>query len=316
MSVKSNQKGFTLPEIMISLGLLGGISIVTVRLIENQANNEAHLKGKAEIQKTTALIKTILNDPDACRNMLKGQVIPALTTSPEVPVATPPALPAPSANPALPGAGLYQRIKLPSTLNPPPYAYKEILLSNSRYSLFRTGTIGLIKMSNTGAVTSATNLAFDNVDLAIQYRFESKSIMNAFRSSQDAAGNANDKTYIHRIPMIVTYDWATKAIRDCGLMASEANAAAKEKFCISLGNMAQWNEATMECKFRESKCPTGEVPDEQHSTGNLIRCVPILNKITVDDIFKTGPGSGCPSGAGGFSVIKDPVSKKLIIKCN
>ena len=143
-SIIKNQLGFTLAEMAVSLGLLGGISIVTVRLIGNQANNEAHLKAKAEIMKTTSLLKIALNDPEGCRNMLKDQVIPSVVTTPETKtsIIAPPAI-APSAAPV---AGLYQRVRAGGGV----LAYKEILVPNAKYGLFRTGTIQLGNQTRTG----------------------------------------------------------------------------------------------------------------------------------------------------------------------
>lgn len=318
MSVKLNQKGFTLPEIMISLGLLGGISIVTVRLIENQASNEAHLKAKAEIMKTTSLLKTILNDPEHCRNMLKDQVIPNVVAVPEIDttMGLPPALPSPSANPALPGAGLYQRIKLPGT-SPQQYAYKEILVSNAKYGLFRTGTIELAKTSDSNTPTTilnptAMNIDVDTIDLIIPFRLETKSILNAFRSDNN---DANDKTLLQRIPLIVTFDYDNNRIKDCGLVVSEANAAAKQKFCTSLGNMATWDATAQRCNFVSNKCPAGQIPERQNSSSTLFTCVAITEQFKAEDMFDTGT-TGCIAGAGGFTVVTDPVSGKLKIQCN
>lgn len=298
---------------MISLGLLGGISIVTVRLIENQANNEAHLKAKAEIMKTTSLLKSIINDPASCRNMFLNQQIPdVVTTAPETKMAigSPPAI-APAAAPA---AGLYQKIKITSTT----YGYKEILVPNAKYGLFRTGAIELTKTSDSNTPTTVLNptpmsIDVDTIDLIVQFRLESKSIMNAFRSDNS---DANDKTFLQRIPMIVTFntDVTPNTIRDCGLITSEANVAAKQKFCASLGNMALWDAGTQRCNFVSNKCPYGQVPDEQNSTAALFTCVNIVDKFKAEDLFDTNP-AGCIAGAGGFSIITDPGTGKLKIQC-
>ncbi len=327
MSVKLNQKGFTLPEIMVSLGLLGGISIVTVRLIENQANNEAHLKAKAEIAKTTSLLKTILNDPESCRNMLKDQPIPAVwTPSSETftNIQLPPALPSPSANPALPGTGLYQRIKLPGT-SPQQYAYKEILITNAKYGLFRTGSIRLVKTSDANTPTTilnptAMNIDVDTIELEIQFRLETRSILNALSSDNN---DANDKTYLQRIPLIATFDYTNNLIKDCGLVVSEANVAAKQKFCTSLGYLASWDATTQKCNFISNKCPAGQIPEKQNCTlvnglctnSSVFTCVPIVDQFKADDLFDTST-TGCIAGAGGFTVVTDPVSLKLKINCN
>lgn len=316
MSLKLNNKGFTLPEIMVSLGLLGGISIVTVRLIENQANNEAHLKAKAEIMKTTSILKTILNDSEGCRNMMKDQVIPPgwmpgvkPAVEVRVPIGQPPAI-APA---AAPPAGLYQRVRAGAGI----LAYKEILVPNAKYGLFRTGSIELAKTSDNESKTRILNptimdIDVDTIDLIIQFRLESKSIMNAFRSDNN---NANDKTFLQRIPLLVTFNYDTNQVKDCGLVVSEANAAAKEKFCVSLGNIASWDDATQKCNFISNKCPAGFIPERQNSTSTLFTCVDIKDQFKADDLFDTNP-AGCVAGAGGFTVVTDPGTGKLKINCN
>lgn len=322
MPVNLNQKGFSLPEIMIALGLLGGISVVTIRLIENQANNEAHLKAKAEIQKATALLKTVLNDPENCRNMLKDQEIPAVMTTPETRtnVSLPPTLPTGSANPALPaGPGLYQRVKLPTT--PVTYAYREMLAANAQYGLFRTGDIQFAKTSDSNTPTeilnpAAMNIDTDSVDLVISFRLESKSILNAFRSD---GNNANDKTFTQRLPLMVTFNYANNRIKDCGLVLSESNVAAKQKFCESLGsNMARWDAPTQRCNFiGGNTCPAGQIPRRQfkESTNStrLFECHPISEQFKAEDLFDTT--AFCHAGPGGFSVVTG-ASGKLTIKCN
>lgn len=301
---------------MVSLGLLGGISIVTVRLIENQANNEAHLKAKAEIMKTTSLLKTILNDPEGCRNMMKDQVLHpgwAPGVKPAVEVTTPIGQPPAIAPAAAPIAGLYQRVRSGAgTL-----AYKEILVPNAKYGLFRTGSIQLAKTSDNESKTrilnpTAMDIDVDTIDLIVQFRLESKSIMNAFRSDNS---DANDKTFLQRIPLIVTFNYDTNQIKDCGLVVSEANAAAKEKFCASLGNLAAWDDTLQKCNFISNKCPAGQIPERQNSSATLFTCVNIVDQFKADDLFDTNT-TGCTAGAGGFSVVTDPGTGKLKIQCN
>lgn len=303
---------------MISLGLLGGISIVTVKLIENQANNEAHLKAKAEIMKATSLLKSIINDPASCRNMFLNQQL-AVDMTTAMPIGSPPAI-APA---VAPPAGLYQKIKISAS----NYGYKEILVPNAKYGLFRTGTIQLVKTSDNNTPTTilptllnptTLTVDVDNVDLIVQFRLETKSILNAFRSDNN---DSNDKTFLQRIPMMVTFNAAVvpNTIRDCGLITSEVNVAAKQKFCESLGNMALWDIDTQKCSFKSNKCPYGQVPDEQNSTAALFTCVNIVDKFKADDLFDTDP-TGCTAGAGGFSVETHPGpgpnAGKLRIKCN
>lgn len=315
MPIKLSQKGFSLPEITVALGLLGGISLMTIKLVENQMNNEAHLKAKTEIAKTTALLKTILNDPENCRNMLKDQILPTATGSGvRTNIGLPPALPAPSLNPALPGPGLYQRIKNPGT-SPATYAYKEILLATGNYRNFGVGYIQFEKMtdSNTPAKIMlsgvSTDIDMDTVDLIIQYRVETKSIL--FKSTTN---DANEKGYLQRIPLLATFNYNTNQIKDCGMVTGEATVAAKQKFCTSLGNMAQWDATALTCKFKPNVCPAGQVPEAQSKVNaSTFTCVPVTDQFDAEDLFDTT--ATCQSATGSYT-IQVGASGKLRIQCN
>lgn len=290
MSIK--EKGFSLPEITIAVGLVAGISLVTMKVIDNQANNEARLKASAEIQKTLAVLKGILNNPDQCRGMLKDQPLsPAINGITNI--IKPAAVPAPAQ------PGLYQRIKNPTTGT---FSYKEILAINSNYGKFRIGPAGSIQLVK--VTDSGTNL--DAIDLVIQFRLESKAIL--FR---DDGNNANDKTLNQRIPLMVTFDQGTNLITDCGLVVSDANLAAKEKLCRSMGSMATWTGT--QCRFVANACPPGEVPERQNPTGALFTCVPLEQQFNVLDLFDTS--YSCSSLTGSYRIVSEGSPEKLRIRC-
>lgn len=67
------QKGFSLTEILIALGLLGGISLVTMKLMDDQSTNQTYLKAKTEIEKTTSLVSAYLGDKNRCHAFVKGR---------------------------------------------------------------------------------------------------------------------------------------------------------------------------------------------------------------------------------------------------
>lgn len=290
---------------------------MTIKLVENQMNNEAHLRAKTEIAKTTATLKTILNNPENCRNMLKDQILPTATgVAVRTNIGLPPALPAPTIPVPLPGPGLYQRVKDPnsSPLNP-TYAYKEILLATGNYKNFGVGYIQFEKMtdSNTPAQIKlsgvTTQIDMDTVDLVIQFRVETKSIL--FKSNTN---DANEKSYLQRIPLLVTFNYTTNQIKDCGMVTGEATVAAKMKFCTSLGNMAQWDAAALTCRFKSNVCGAGQVPETQTKAGaNTFTCVPVTDQFDAEDLFDTS--ATCTSASGSYS-IQVGASGKLRIQCN
>lgn len=75
------QKGMTLPEVMIAAALMGGVALITAKLMGDQTNNEAYLKAKAEVLSTTTRIESFLNNPQQCTSMLRGKQVTVAGTS-------------------------------------------------------------------------------------------------------------------------------------------------------------------------------------------------------------------------------------------
>lgn len=293
-----NNKGFSLPEIMIAMGLLAGISLVTMKVLDNQAENEGRLKSSSEIQKTVALLKVLLNNPETCRHMLLGQPL-----SPNLNGVTD--IIRPASVPTTEQPGLYQRIKNHSTGT---FTYKEILALNSNYGRFRIGGAGSIQLVK----VTDSNSNIDAIDLLIRFRRETNAIL--FRDSS----NTNDKVTIQRIPLMVTFDGANR-ITDCGLVVSDSNIAARKKLCDSMGALAQWvGTPTNRCYFRPSQCGPGEVPEMQNKLGTQsLNCVPVENQFNVLDLFDTAY-PGCVSATGEYRLAEVTVSgaQKLRLVCN
>jgi prepilin-type N-terminal cleavage/methylation domain-containing protein len=72
------ERGFSLTELMVTVGILGGIALVTMRLFEDQTNKEALIRSKSEIQKTISLVKQSLSKPVNCRLNLNPYTIPQI----------------------------------------------------------------------------------------------------------------------------------------------------------------------------------------------------------------------------------------------
>jgi prepilin-type N-terminal cleavage/methylation domain-containing protein len=69
------QSGFSLTEVMVAVGLLGGVSLMTMKLVEEQSKREAEMKAKGEITKALALIQSALSDRENCRVALGGNPV-------------------------------------------------------------------------------------------------------------------------------------------------------------------------------------------------------------------------------------------------
>lgn len=299
MSVKwfKNENGFSLPEITIAVGLLAGISLVTMKILDNQVTNESRLKTNTEIQKTVSLLKTILNNPRSCSELLAGQPL-SPTLNGVTNVIKPAAVTAPGST-----AGLYQKI----TASNGSVSYKEILAIDSDYGRFRIGPAGsiqFVKVTNSG--TGA-----DAIDLVIRFGLETQGII--FR---DDGNSNNDKIQIQRIPLMVTFNSANE-ITDCGLVTSDINTAAKKKLCLSLGNLAKWNDLLDKCEFNSYMCTGNQVPARQNDSGTLFTCVDIHEQFNVQDLFVTGTSACAPPNlTGKFRIEAEGTPPKLAIKCH
>lgn len=276
-----NNKGFSLPEIIVALGLVAGISLVTIKLMENQANNEAMLKFSAEIQKATARIKAEMADKENCRYMLAGKRIGTYAS----PVSVGP-------------DGIYSRLK---NHGAGTISRVELVKPDTRYKGFKTSTIALRY-----PLSGMTNVA----ELLLTYRLENKSVLF------DDGNDANDRKTIRQvIPVIVKQ--TGNIISDCGPSVSDTNEAASEKFCLSLGGMTVWTPgvsgAPGRCTFDpDAKCGWGTVPEYQNSTGDFT-CVAIDKQLDPNSLFNST--YSCTVGASRqISIVS--VDTKLQVKCD
>lgn len=281
-----SQKGFSLPEIAVALGLLGGISLITMKLVQESGNNENILKARAEIQKATVLIKNSLADPDSCRKMLKQNVVLNAGLSD---IIKPSEVPATNFDGTANPNGLYQALRDGS--------YKRLLVANTRYNGFRTGAVRISKTTN-----GAPNVA----DLILEFRVEKKGSL--FANDSDA----DDIIITNRIPVIYfgTVNGANDTtITDCGPVVSEANETAKQKFCASLGGMATWDSTLKTCRFQTKKCLYGEAAFGVAADGTL-NCQRIDMKMDPNQLLDTSP---CTTASGGLKIGVNAVGKLKIL---
>ncbi len=73
LRTSTSQRGFSMVEIVISMGILGIMALVTMKLIDTQAQNEAMARSQGEIAKTMALLQASINDRDRCQMMFAGR---------------------------------------------------------------------------------------------------------------------------------------------------------------------------------------------------------------------------------------------------
>lgn len=69
------KQGFSLIELAVSMGLVGGVTLAAMKVMEDQSSNDAISRYKAEVQKTVLMVQRSLNNPSRCTEMLQGKVI-------------------------------------------------------------------------------------------------------------------------------------------------------------------------------------------------------------------------------------------------
>lgn len=74
------QWGFSLPEILIALAIMGGITLGVMKLLQQQSENQSALQVRAEINKTISIIQTTLSDGKHCMAALGGMETTASLT--------------------------------------------------------------------------------------------------------------------------------------------------------------------------------------------------------------------------------------------
>lgn len=68
-----NQKGFTLTEVLIGAALMGGVALITAKLMGDQANNQVYLRTLASITTAVSLVENNIQNPVTCRGIFAGK---------------------------------------------------------------------------------------------------------------------------------------------------------------------------------------------------------------------------------------------------
>jgi prepilin-type N-terminal cleavage/methylation domain-containing protein len=299
-----NQKGFSLPEILVAVGLLGGVSLVSMKLMDQQSGNDRTLKSKSEINKAVALVIGAISNDASCKNLLAG-LNPGTTPGSEINITS-----LRQSVRAVDGSiNLMELLKTPAAAG-----------AVENYGAFHM-QFGDIKLRVVSVNPAGTNTA----NIIMNFRVRKNGVKANYTT--DASSKNLDDIYTRTIP--VEYKARTTAplgqIVSCGPVLSEANELARKKFCASLDpnenetdltvkkGVAYWDDANKKCNLNSMDCPWGQVPKEMTSLGG-VQCVPIentLNKEAIEQFFDPTP---CRSTSGSFTI--EQAGSKLIIKCN
>ena len=278
------QQGFSLPELSIAIGLLGGISLITMNVISDQKSNESFVKARTQINNAVSLVKAAISDKENCRSMLSGKI---LATN----------------NSIIDLSSLKVQVKSR------PGSSMEILKANTNYNGFKTDAIKLYTGARSGVTTSplttsvTTNSLVELIQAKIDIDFRIKN-----KSMSKWTSSSRDRIITETIPLFLTVLKSNRTVTDCEGVLSDTNNTAKEKFCESLGGAATWNSTTLKCTLISQTCATGQIMVKMGNLGNM-QCQDIKNHINLADLFSTNE---CTS-TGSFRIIHE--SGKLKIDC-
>ncbi len=275
------QKGFTLVELVVTLGLMGMVSLITMKVMENQSAAQLSVEATAEINTTVSLIAGAINDPIKCNQMFAGRNINSVINE--------------------------LRYQVPTSA-PPADVY--LLQSRNvgkiyRYFYIDDGDMTLSQDSSNMGMANL-NIFFNVQSMAISQK------INLF-------AHINSRTVRRQIPFNVVTDAALN-ILSCGPLASRSNLVAKQIACESLVNtgLVYWDTGLARCRLRRNVCPYGTIPINFDATGN-IRCQTGQSQVRVEEIFDLSYMTNSCAGSGHlkryWGIVADPSSGKLRINC-
>lgn len=280
--MRNCSRGYSLIEISVALAILGGVSILTMRIVQEQKGNETFIRSKAEIQNAISILRTTLADSENCRAMLAGKTFQKPVTG--------------SSGVELQSLFLPFRGKTDASGNA---IGKEFLKKDQSYRGF---SVKSIYLAGDDTIATKTTSQPQTGKLIINFEIKNKSLA--------VWSKANTNQLITQsLPISGTIAPNSLVLSDCGIAVSEMNITAKQKFCLSLGNAAVWDSINNKCNFSSiMTCPEGEVMVKMNSLGGVV-CEPIKDAIKLDDLFDT---TSCQS-TGKIRIIEK--NGKLRVDC-
>ena len=296
--MKLSSRGFSLPEIIIAMGLVAGISLVTMRLMEQQSANEAFIKANVEIDKTVSIVQQALNNLSTCRDILGGKTRSNTIPAPNVvdgDIVTDLSLALRNSSGVVTGSKVL--LSTPTAANlPAPNDQVNYRQFYMRY--------GDIRIAN-------TSLNMNTVaEVVLRFRYNRLSI-----SSWGNRNDDRDGVIMKRLRVVVTMN-GSNVIQTCGPLVSAANVTARQKFCEDMGAAVTWDPTTSRCTVNQMDCPWGTVPSRFERFGppgtaitgpaRTAYCVPLHDRLNLNEVFdstatctSTGRFTLSPSGSGG-----------------
>ena len=275
--------GFSLPEVMVSVALVGGIGLVTMNLMQRNSANQSNLKFQTDINRAISQIQTHINSEGRCTQMFNGKV---------------------RASSVAPGSvGTYSDLTVThdgKTL--------EIIRDNMNYEGYR--------IPQGGIQLTRSNYGLSFTDLVLTFEVLNNSASNRGSMFDPADQHLRDRV-VKRISFVADTTDGNNVIGDsikgCGPVVSDTDLNAKRFLCESLGSSgATWDAGAGLCRLRDFRCPDGQVPSVMTSLGRL-ECTPFNNKIDPAQIFHMNSNFNCPNG-NRVSVVQAP-DGKFQVRC-
>ena len=297
INVSLNQKGMTLVEVMMAVALLGGVSLLTAKLMTDQANNQNFIKAKAEMLSTLSRVESIVSDPVKCRQMLATSTINPTGT----PASSIVALGASSVldenvlkyfiyrNGSGYGTGMGSGSGLGSGTGFGSGTGSGSGSGTFQVNLLGEANYGLFSIPDRGIYLQESAYGSAITELVIVFNMTGKK--GYFGSD---IGSNSRPVYIKKIPFVSqkykTGYYAGK-LESCGALLKDAGQTAQQKMCTSLGPLlAEWVDSdplNPFCRLREVKCPNpNEVPSKMIHLGKF-ECVPFNQQVDLNQLFDT-----------------------------
>lgn len=284
MSVKIfNQKGFTLPEVLVAAALLGGVALITAKLMGDQAAQQAYVIAQSEVAKSVSEVENYLNNPVTCRDFLKGKNI-GTDVSPFV-----------------------------LTLPTPPGGTRTIL---------QPGNYNQYTIEPGGITLQTSTVGRSVADVTIVFRLNNKSIKQR-RDADGYVRIVKRIPVIVQLPstggtlvddcgpvLDENLDDVAKRKMCDAIIAGEPAGQALVEWDAGSGV----GQGT--CRLRRNaRCPFGQVATKVTSLGGII-CTNIQDQIRPSEYFDLGSTcSGTVTSATQISLVRDPGTNKLKIQC-
>lgn len=274
------QQGFSLLELTVTMGLMGLVSLFTIKIMEQQSMSQQSIEASAEINTMVSNIAQAINDPVKCNSMFynkaAGNTFPGLSyqiVRPGLPTVT---------------------HRLVETLADHNKIYQDFYIKDS-------SSIVLQYEPATG--TARLDVTFHVQPLGTTQK-------------ANLYNNPNAKTIKRSIPFNVVLSTANRVMY-CGPVISSNAILAKQAACSALKNVGGWwNPSTNRCEIVKQSCPFNRVfrGFTVDGSGKVIPdCQPASNYVKAEDIFDLGHSMSCV-GKTKWKFIVGP-NNKLRLNC-